>query len=189
MSVYGRLPQIHQQRLQTIILTAASICLGRNYARASTQQLLTALKWPSILQMLEIADSKIIHQAIITHLPQSIYSRVGRPMAGATRQSASGSMLVLRKRKTKHERVLSHDSLKKYNNLSLSSKLISKKAAFKLEIKRFVMTTRTPTLRQYDTTVMAPHTERRPSLQDITYTLAEDRSLRRNPITLAAYRG
>ena len=162
---------IHQQRLQTLILTAARICLGRNYARASTQQLLSALRWPSILQMLEIADSKLIHQSITTHLPLSLYTRVGRPMTGATRESVRGSMIICRRNKLKHKRTLSHESLKRYNRLPLSSKLISRKAIFKLEIKRYVLGTRTPTLRGYDDIEIAPHPERLPLQQDLTYTL------------------
>ena len=70
ISVYGHLPQNQVQRLQTLLLTAARICLGKNYNRSSTAVLLSTLKWPSINQMVEMADSKLLHQAIVCEDPR-----------------------------------------------------------------------------------------------------------------------
>ena len=189
ISVYGRLPVYQQQRLQTIILTAARICLGHNFSRSSTSVLLKALKWPSIQQMLEMADSKLIHQALITKTPLSLHSRVGRPMMGATREAAKGSMQLTRRNRLKFRRTISHESLARYNTLPLSSKLSGSKHQFKREIRRYVLMTRTPYLRAYDSTVLAQHIEKTASPRDIQYTTDETGALRRVTIPHRTYVG
>ena len=77
--VYGYLTQASQQRLQTILLTAARICLGPTFQRASTHQLLSALRWQSLPQMVENSSSKLIQQALTTGVPESLHSPLDVP--------------------------------------------------------------------------------------------------------------
>ena len=135
-----------------------------------------------------MADSKIIHQAITTNTPLSLSSRVGRPMTGGTREAMRGSMIIVRRDLVKHRRTICHESLLRYNQLPLSTKLSGRKTTFRKEIRRFVMTSRTPYLRQqYDDISMAPFTDRRPAPTDITYTVDVTGALRRNLISHSQY--
>ena len=115
ITVYGHLPLTQQHRLQTLLLTAARICLGPTYNRASTSALLGALKWPSVNQMVELSDTKLLHQALVSETPQSLHSRISRPMGGATREAARGSLIISRQNKHKHKQTITQIGMTRYN--------------------------------------------------------------------------
>ena len=129
--IYGHIPAYQQRRLQTLILTAARVCLGPTFCRASTATLLGALKWPSICQMVDMADTKLIHQSLITKTPLGLFSRVSQPKSGGTCEASRASLIVTFRRKMKHRQTITQIGLERYNKLSLNMKMVSSKTLLK----------------------------------------------------------
>ena len=96
-------------------------------------------------------------------------------------------MIIVRRDLQKHRRTICHDSLLRYNQLPLSAKTAGRKTTFRKEIKRFVMTARSPYLGRQDDITPATFLDRKPAATDITYTIDATRAIRRNLITHTQY--
>ena len=94
LPAWGNLPQYLQQRFQSVLLTAACICLGYRHQRSSTSQLLSLMHWQSYPQMVETQTSKLLHQVLITNQPQILLSKLPGPAAGGTHGAARACLRI-----------------------------------------------------------------------------------------------
>ena len=189
ITVYGYLTQASQQRLQTILLTAARICLGKTYQRASTQLLLTTLGWLSLPQLMEMHSSKLIQQTLTTGIPEALHSRLDAPKAGATRSALSGDVHPTHRSTLRRRRSLCHAGVAAYNKLSLRLKTTSRKSTFKIDVKRYVLKCKPMKIPNYTQTIIGVHSDRQLMKNDLTYYIDNDGRFMRNKISLKTYNG
>ena len=122
LHVWGNISQVLQSGLQTAILTAARACLSQRHNRDSMVHLLSDMQWQSYPLMVEYNMSKLIHQVLAMGQPASLYSKLAQPAAGATRHSASASLMLPRQRKIKTRRSFAYRGMEACNQLSLKYK-------------------------------------------------------------------
>ena len=189
ITVYGYLTQASMQRLQTIILAAARICLGPTFQRASTHQLLSNLQWQSLPQMVENASSKLIQQTLTTGVPESLHSRLDVPVAGATRAALRGAIRPTPRATLRRRRSLLHMGVATYNFLTLGAKTTARKAVFRGVMKQYIKQCKPYRIPNYAQIHLAEYTDRPPARSDLTYHIDDDGRLIRNLINLKEYNG
>ena len=95
--------------------------------------------WLSYNQMVEYATSKMIHQTIITGVPESLFSILHKPQRGRTRSALLGGLRPSNKRKLYFKQTISHRRELNYNRISKQTKIIGKGYIFNKDILNFVI--------------------------------------------------
>ena len=187
LPLWGHITQYNQDKFQTILLTAARICLGPGHARASTHKLLEMMGWLSFPKMVEYFTSRILHQTLTTGTPESLSSKIPEPKAGNTRQAKNADIMIRRRRLLRSKRTIFHDGLLSYNQLSKNHKKIAQNKKFARKMKDFLKNSRTSYVKNYSLSLIKPPPAISPSITDTELISMPNGSLRRVQIPLRQY--
>ena len=84
--------QYMQQKFQTILISAAKICLGPKSLRMSTKKLLQPMGWMGFSQLGEFVSIQLVHRIINTGAPSLLHAKINNPLPGNTRASTAGNL-------------------------------------------------------------------------------------------------
>ena len=142
LSLWGGLNVTLQQKLQTILLSAARACLGPRAHYWSTQHLLTEMNWLGISQQAEYVSSSLLHQVIQTAKPSYVYSSIGDLRPAATRAAKNLSRFLPNYRLNLSRLSFSYRAVLAYNTISASVKSIKSKKMFKKKLRQLIQRNR-----------------------------------------------
>ena len=117
LALYSGAPVYLQQKIQSIMLTAARISNGPKSNRWSTQKLLDSMNWIGFTQQSEYVSSQLYHQILSNQSPSYLYSILYSPLTTNTRAATGGNMKLPLWRKIKSKMSLGYRATKLYNLL------------------------------------------------------------------------
>ena len=140
LALYSGAPVYLQQKIQSIMLTAARISNGTKSNRWSTQKLLDSMNWIGFTQQSEYVSSQLYHQILSNQSPSYLYSILYSPLTTNTRAATGGNMKLPSWRKIKSKMSFGYRATKLYNLLPPQFKSADKsqKNIFKKKLKNVI---------------------------------------------------
>ena len=130
-----QITQLQKQKLQSIMLQAAKLVIGRKSFRWSTRRILTEVKWMSIQQLIEYHSQVQIHKIVSNKQPSYLYEKRLKPMEGRTRLQAAGNIQLPNWKTDKARGSIFYEGVDFYNNLSNETKTANSMKIFKSRLR------------------------------------------------------
>ena len=133
-----------RNRIQTIMMKAVRIVLGKGSGRLSTSTILRLLGWQGVDQLIATYSLRLAVTTVVTGTPTNLNARINRIPARETRSRTRGDRILPSWHSGKGKQSFTYRAVKSLNNISNDVFMIKNKTARGKAIKKMINETVSP---------------------------------------------